>query len=128
MPDGMEVSLQHKAREGEGMGRNETLLDMLESSAQMQEHIAVILEAKALEAEQRRGWVCSHMQIHHHSGGEDCHKGSVDLHENVVDVIAGITRMELGLAKNLGHLIKQEPSGGDGGGFGDLFSSSGDDS
>ncbi len=109
------------------MGRSETLLDMLESSAQMQEHISAILEAKALEAEQRRGWVCTHLQIHHHSGGEDCHKDSMELHENVVDVIAGITRMELGLAKNLGLLIKQESSS-DGGGFGDLFSSSGDDS
>jgi hypothetical protein len=108
------------------MARNDILLNMLESSAQMQEHIAVILEAKALEAEHRRGWVCTHMQIHHHGGCEECGKNSLELHENVVDVIAGITRMELGLAKNLGVLIKQDSSG-DGGGFGDLFSASGDD-
>lgn len=109
------------------MGRSESLLDMLHSSALMQEHIAVILEAKALEAEHRRGWVCSHMQIHHHTGCEECQKNSMDLHENVVDVIAGITRMELGLAKNLNLLIRQESSGEDSGGFGDLFSTADDD-
>lgn len=108
------------------MARSDILLDMLASSAIMQEHIAVILEAKALEAEHRRGWICGHMQIHHHPGCEECHKNSLELHENVVEVIAGITRMELGLAKNLNVLIHQESSD-EGGGFGDLFAAAGED-
>lgn len=113
------------------MARSDTLIHILESSAIMQDHIASILEAKALEAEHRRGWICGHMQIHNHPGCEECQKNSLDLHENVVDVIAGITRMELGLAKNLNHLFRQDNSGegggGFGGGFGDLFSGAGDE-
>lgn len=110
------------------MKRGDTLLDMLESSALMQEHISVILEAKALEAEQRRAWVCGHMRESCYPGCEEFHKNALELHENIVEVIAGITRMEQGLAKNLGILIQKEESEGTGGSsLADLFGDSGDD-
>ena len=109
------------------MTRRTTMLHMLESTALMQEHISVILEAKALEAEQRKHWIYSHAQVHCYPGCEEFHKHSQEQHEGIVDVIASITRMEQGLAKNLNLLLHQEESGDSSGGFGDLFGASGDD-
>ncbi|MDF2927542.1 MAG: restriction endonuclease subunit [Paenibacillaceae bacterium] len=108
------------------MKRSSIMLDMLESTALMQEHVAVILEAKAREAEQRQYWVYGNMQVHCYPGCEEFHKHSLEQHENIVDVIAGITRMEQGLAKNLNLLLHQEDSA-DSGGFGDLFAGSAED-
>lgn len=107
------------------MKRSESLLDMLQSAALMQEHVAIILEAKAYEAEQRRSWVCNYMRDHSFPGCDHYYENSHDLHENIIDVIAGITRMEHSLAKNLSLLIQEEPTES-AGSLADLFSGAGD--
>jgi len=108
------------------MDRTAAFLDMLNSAARIQEHIAAILEAKAYEAEKARSWVCTHMQESRFGNCDDIHKQSMELHDSIVEVIEGITKMELGLAKNL-NIIVGGDEGEQTGGFPDFFGGAGDD-
>ncbi len=106
--------------------RSEAWLDILGSTARMQRQIADILEAKAYETEKARAWICGHLHESRYGTGEDLCKQSMELHDSVVEVIEGITRMELGLYKNLNTLLGQQDGGVSAGGF-DFFGGSGED-
>jgi len=108
------------------MDRAAAFLDMLSSSAKMQEHIASILEAKAYEAEKARSWVCTSLHESTFTNCDEIHKTTLLVHDSIVEVIEGITKMELGLAKNL-NIVLGDQEGDSAGGFPDFFGGAGDD-
>ena len=104
------------------MDREQSFLRILEATANMQFNIALMLEAKALEAQKSRTWICRHMLSGAFESSQDHLKKTLEIHEKMVEVIDGITRMENGLGKNLKIILRQdedESSGIDG--FGSLF-------
>jgi hypothetical protein len=87
------------------MSRGPHYLGILEATAIMQDNIALMLEAKAVEADKSKSWICYHL---HQSSFGDQHtqlKTALDIHEKVVEVIGGLVRMEQSLAANLKVMI-----------------------
>lgn len=108
------------------MNRDEAFMRILHASTKFQLHIAEILEAKAIEAEKSRHWICNHLHVHSIEQHGDCLKQSGEIQDQLLEVIDGLTKMENALAENLKVLIgdNEEESGGlgAGGSLGDLFS------
>ncbi|XEC93400.1 restriction endonuclease subunit S [Paenibacillus tarimensis] len=97
------------------MNREESYLQMLDAAVRIQFHVSAILEAKALEAEKSRNWVCNYVCDSAFEEYEDQLKQTLQLHETVVEVIDGLTKMEIGLGKNLKAVLnKSEQSSGAG--------------
>lgn len=98
-------------------------MSMLESTAKMQHNISIILEAKAVEAEKSRRWLNNHI---HAANFEEDHEAQVKLslefHEQVVEALSGLTKLEMGLARNLRIVLGQEANEQPafGGGFFDM--------
>lgn len=94
------------------MLRKESYLSILESTAQIQLQISIILEAKATEVEKMRGWICNHVSA---SSFNEDHKVqakyAIEIHEQLIGVIEGLTKMENGLAQNLKVILGQEQDG-----------------
>ncbi|NOV04252.1 restriction endonuclease subunit S [Paenibacillus sp. LMG 31457] len=115
------------------MDRTDSYLSFLDATAKIQQNVALILEAKAVHAEKSRNWICHHLSTAAYESNAEHVKQAVDIHEQLIEVIAGITKMEVAFAKNLGILIAEEESsgfggsgsGGGGGGLSDLFGGSG---
>jgi hypothetical protein len=104
---------------------------MLESTASLQLNIALLLEAKASEAEKTRNWICNHLSSDSLFGHVQQMKQTGDFHDQIVEVIEGLTKMELALNRNMHALLRQGDSGGEGGGsgggLGDMFSFGGNE-
>ncbi|WP_310552115.1 restriction endonuclease subunit S [Paenibacillus glufosinatiresistens] len=106
------------------MSREQAYLRMLESTAAIQGNIALILEAKAAEAEKVRHWANHHI----HSSAFDTHeeqlKESLSFHEAIVEMVESLTKLENGLCSNLKAVLDTggEDGGeeGMGGGFGGM--------
>ncbi|AZS17116.1 restriction endonuclease subunit S [Paenibacillus motobuensis] len=108
------------------MSREQAYLHILDAASKVQWNVAMILEAKALEAEKVRNWVLN--QVHHASFDEDEKRLSepLDIHEQVVEVLEGLTKLQNGLCSNLKTVLasaeEEEVKGGSLGGlFGDGF-------
>ena len=97
------------------MDRDPHYLGILEATAVMQDNIALMLEAKAVEAEKAKNWICYHLFHSSYPDYEQQLKGPLEIHEKIVEVIAGLVRMEQALAANLKALVGEsgEESGGD---------------
>jgi hypothetical protein len=96
------------------MAKDSYLIRILDAAASIHGSIAGILEAKAAEAEIYRSWVVTHQQPSAYSDRGEMHKQSLELNEQIIEVIEGITKMELGLARNLKIILnqdKQPPAG-----------------
>lgn len=110
------------------MSREKSYTRIIAANASMQEHIAVILEAKARELEKTRNWACNHLLPLTYEDHKSLLEEPLKLHEQMVEVIDGITKVENGLAKNLGIVLEEDDDSTDmlGGGFsmGGLFGSS----
>jgi hypothetical protein len=103
------------------LNREEAYLSMLNATAKMQYNISLILEAKALEAEKTKHWLCSHLEGSSFNGHEEQLIQAVAIHLQIVDVIDGLTKLENELGKNLKIILDQDEdseSGGFGGGNG----------
>lgn len=91
------------------MSRDDAYLKILSATADIQQYVAGILQAKAAEARKTRNWLCHHV---HRSSFEDQHgdqfEESYKFHEQIVEAIDGITKVEEGLAANLKVLLGQE--------------------
>ncbi|WJH32483.1 hypothetical protein N6H14_19115 [Paenibacillus sp. CC-CFT747] len=112
------------------MKREHAYLKLLEATADMQAHVAGILEAKVMEAEKTKHWLNRHVD---HSGFQD-HDGvsafTLEFHTQLIEVIDGITKMERGLARNLKVLLetgKESEGGSSGGSSGGMFDFGGGD-
>jgi hypothetical protein len=100
---------------------------MLDATAKLQRDIALILEARALEAEKSRNWICNHINYTSLQGHENQMKQTGEIHEYVIELIDGLTKMENSLNRHMQALLGQNDSGdgvgGDGSnGMGNLFS------
>ncbi|WP_223069497.1 restriction endonuclease subunit S [Paenibacillus caui] len=104
------------------MSKEHAYLNILDAMAKIQWNVAMMLEAKALEAEKVRNWSLNHLHAHSFSDHETQLEKPLGVHDEMVEVIEGLTKMENGLCSNLRAILSSGDSGGeDSGGFGDLF-------
>lgn len=101
--------------------REQAYLNMLDAAAKIQWNIAMILEAKAIEAEKVRTWALNHLSQHAFMSHTDQLKEPLAIHEQLVEVIDGLTKLENGLAHNLKVILNRESEGGLGGNFSGQF-------
>ncbi|CAH1211900.1 hypothetical protein PAECIP111892_03656 [Paenibacillus auburnensis] len=112
------------------MSREKAFLQMLESTATIQWNIAMILEAKAVEAEKVKQWTQHHIHARSFDSHEEQLKESLSIHEVIVEMVEGLTKLENGLYSNLKAVLgsgEEESGEGFGGMSGDGFNF-GDDS
>lgn len=102
------------------MSREQAMMHMLESAAKMQWDIAMILEAKTVEAEKARNWIINHVGIQAFEQHEEQLKKPLEIHEQLVEMLEGLTRVQTGLCNNMKALLDSEGDSG-GGGMGGLF-------
>jgi hypothetical protein len=103
--------------------REHDMLRIMEAACRMQEHVAGILEVKALEMEKSRNWICRHVLEHHYAQHDEQLKQALAFHGQMVELIDGITKVEESLARNAKTVLRHnEDSGSLGlGGMGGLF-------
>ncbi|WP_281889184.1 hypothetical protein [Paenibacillus sp. YYML68] len=107
------------------MNRTDSYHKMLAAAAKMQHNIALLLEAKAVEAQRSCQWICAHMGGAQYEDHTEQLKSSLDVHDQLLEVIDGMTKMERALAKHMTILLgeQEDGDGGEQGGeLGDLFS------
>lgn len=105
------------------MSREQSLILMLDAAAKMQWNIALILEAKAIEAEKVRNWALNHLNGEAFLTHSDQVAEPLKMHDQLVEILEGLTRMETGLCNNLKAIMVQndgEEGGMDGGMFGGM--------
>lgn len=104
------------------MSRVQAYLRMLEAAAKIQWNIAMILEAKAVEAEKVRNWILNHVLESSFENHEKQLSDPLDVHDQLVEVVEGLTKLQNGLCSNLKTVLAtDEEEAGDGGGLGGLF-------
>ncbi|SEC70692.1 hypothetical protein [Paenibacillus sp. GP183] len=69
------------------MDRSSIYMNMLESTASLQLNIALLLEAKAAEAEKTRNWICNHLSSASLLGHGYQMKQTGDFHDQIIEVI-----------------------------------------
>ncbi|RCW43397.1 restriction endonuclease subunit S [Paenibacillus prosopidis] len=106
------------------MNREQAYLRMLSSTANMQWNIAIMLEAKAAEAEKLRSWICNHLYSHSFSSQQSQLGQSIQMHEQVIEVIEGITKLNQGMVSILKAVLPddEEDNGNSGTSFGKSIS------
>ncbi|MEO2206306.1 restriction endonuclease subunit S [Paenibacillus pabuli] len=105
------------------MSREQSLILMLDAAAKMQWNIALILEAKAIEAEKVRNWALNHLNGETFLTHGDQVAEPLKMHDQLVEMLEGLTRMETGLCNNLKAVMvdnSAEEGGMDGGMFGGM--------
>ncbi|WP_139995435.1 restriction endonuclease subunit S [Paenibacillus paridis] len=90
------------------MNREQAYMRMLSSTANMQWNIAVMLEAKAAEAEKMRGWICNHVHSHSFNTQEAQLGQSLQMHDQVIEVIDGISKLNQGIVSIMKAVLQQE--------------------
>lgn len=103
------------------MDRDESFIKILEATAKIQSHVAVILEAKANEAEKSRNWFCRHVLDSSFEDDSAQLKESNEFHDRIIEAIDGITKVETGLASNMKVLLNQGEEASNPDDYGDLF-------
>lgn len=106
------------------MSREQAFMHMLDAASKIQWNIAMILEAKAVEAEKIRNWTLNHLNSDAFTSHENQLNEPLQIHNQIVELLEGLTKMENGLCSNLKALLAQEEeygSGGDGGGEEGMF-------
>ena len=101
------------------MSRESAYARMLDASAKMQWNVAMILEAKAVEAEKVRSWLCNHVTPDAFTEQQDHLKETLLVHEQLIEVIDGLTRLNQGMANVLKAALRHDQDGG--GGLGGLL-------
>jgi hypothetical protein len=105
------------------LSRAESYHKMLHVAAQFQKNIAIILEAKSVEADRSSQWICRNLSSEHIGGHSEQVKRTIEVHEQLLEVIEGLTKMEQALGKNLQVLLgKNQDSTTDSvGDYGSMF-------
>lgn len=101
------------------MNREQAYLRMLDSTANMQWNIAIMLEAKAAEAEKMRSWICNHLHSHSFNSEQAQFGQSIQMHDQVIEVIDGIAKLNQGMVSILKAVLQQEEEMGEG--YGDAM-------
>ncbi|MFS0872836.1 restriction endonuclease subunit S [Paenibacillus xylanilyticus] len=102
------------------MSREQSLILMLDAAAKMQWNIALILEAKAVEAEKVRNWALNHLNGDAFLTHGDQVSEPLKMHDQLVEMLEGLTRMETGLCNNL-KAVMVDNRAEEGGMDGDMF-------
>jgi hypothetical protein len=103
------------------VSREHAYINILDAAAKIQWNVAMMLEAKALEAEKARNWTLNHLHASSFSDHETQLAQPLAVHEQMVELIEGLTKMENGLCSNLRAVLTSSGGDGDSGGFGDMF-------
>jgi hypothetical protein len=110
------------------LNRPDSFNRMMQAAAKLQLNIAIILEAKSIEAEKTRHWICNHLSLDAYEDHAEQIKETMDVHDQLIELIDGLTKMESALTKNLKIILNQNEEeeamgsgSGGGGGMGDLF-------
>ncbi|PZD95136.1 restriction endonuclease subunit S [Paenibacillus sambharensis] len=103
------------------MNREQAYMRMLDASANMQWNVAMILEAKATEAEKIRNWMVNHLTSDAFTVQQDLLKETMQVHDQVIEMIEGLNKLGQGMNGVLKAVV-----GGEGGssedGMGGMFS------
>jgi hypothetical protein len=102
------------------MRREEAYHLTLDAIAKMQWNVAMILEAKATEAEKVRNWLCTHITNDTYDAHQDQLSTSLQLHEQNIEVIDGLTKLCNGLSRNLKVILS--PDGDESDNIASMFS------
>ncbi|MBM7566717.1 restriction endonuclease subunit S [Paenibacillus sacheonensis] len=97
------------------MSREKAYAKMLDASAKLQWNVAMILEAKALEAEKVRSWMLNHVTPDAFADHQDHLKATIRVHEQLVEVIDGLTKLNMGMTNVLKAALRQQEGESDGG-------------
>lgn len=104
------------------MSREQALISILDSTAHLQSNMAIILEAKAIEAEKVRNWIGNHVRSDSFSSQQQLVKDTMDIHEQLIEVIEGLSKLGQGMTSMLKVVLRHEADGGEGmDGMGGLF-------
>jgi hypothetical protein len=95
--------------------REEAYLSILEATGKMQFNVSLLLEAKSLEAEKAKNWLCNHISRNSFSNHGDQLTQVLTIHQQIVEVIDGLTKLEHGLGKNLKIILETNEHGEHGG-------------
>jgi hypothetical protein len=97
------------------LDRDQAFIEMLGVAAKMQFDVSLILEAKAIEAEKAKNWLCNHLSSAEFYDHEAQLMQAIEIHQLMIDVIDGLTKLENGLGKNLMIVLGHNKSSGDSG-------------
>jgi hypothetical protein len=97
------------------MNREQAYKRMLGATANMQWNIAMMLEAKAEEAEKARNWICNHITSASFLGEQTQMKQTAQINEQVIEVLDGVNKMSQGILSVMKSVLqKPNEGGGDG--------------
>ena len=83
------------------MSRETAYARMLDASAKLQWNVAMILEAKALEAEKVRSWLINHITPEAYAEQQEHLRETMQIHEQLIEVIDGLTKLNQGMVSVL---------------------------
>ncbi|WP_019004311.1 hypothetical protein [Cohnella laeviribosi] len=95
------------------MSREDAYLVALDALAKLQWNVAMILEAKAAEAEKVRNWLLNHATPDAYPVQLDQLSASIRFHKQNVDLIDSLTKLCNGLNRNMKAIL--DPEGSDSG-------------
>lgn len=101
-------------------------MGILNAASKIQWNVAMMLEAKAVEAEKVRNWTLNHLHPRCYDDHEKQLSGPLKVHGQIIEVIEGITKLQTSLCSNLKVVLPQEESSSeDSGGMGGFFGEDG---
>lgn len=103
------------------MSRETSYARMLDASAKVQWNVAMILEAKAVEAEKVRAWLCNHVTADAFLEEQDRFKTSLNVHEQLVEVIYGLAKLNQGMTSVLKAALRHVDDMNMGNGMGGMM-------
>jgi hypothetical protein len=83
------------------MSRETAFARMLDATAKLQWNVAMILEAKALEAEKVRSWLINHITPEAYADHQEHLRDTLQVHEQLIEVIDGLTKLNQGMVSVL---------------------------
>lgn len=103
------------------MSRETAYARMLDASAKLQWNVALILEAKAVEAEKVRSWLCNHVTPDAFAGQQEHLRETLLVHEQLIEVIDGLTKLNQGMVSVLRATLRHNNQDQDGNSMGNMF-------
>ncbi|MFC4304591.1 restriction endonuclease subunit S [Cohnella boryungensis] len=90
------------------MNREEAYHLTLDAIAKMQWNVAMILEAKATEAEKVRNWLVTHVTHDTYEAHNDQLSTCLQINEQNIEIIDGLTKLCNGLSRNMKIIINPD--------------------
>lgn len=96
----------------------------LDALAKIQSNVAMILEAKAVEAEKVRNWLLNHLTLGTFTAHQDQLNASLQFSKMNIQVIDGLAKLCNGLTRNLKTILHPNGEGDDTHGLSSLLGDS----